>query len=149
MEGVSNTTTVFTDRPYRRARVIPTAEFDGGFSETFDDGRGMPNGVLTGLVEGAEVPTRIVVEQNSADLDEAAHRLVYAVVQSDEQREAGAVATGVVMEACSLFIDKYASTSMHVHEGDISASSSSGLCSSLEGITELRGNLTIDGMCAV
>ena len=42
-----------------------------------------------------------------------------------------------------------AAVTQRVLRGDISVSSSSGLCASLEGITELQGNLTIQGMCVL
>ena len=103
LTGVADTTTIFTDRPYRNATTAPTTAFDGAWSQEF--GADNPNGVVTGLVAGQDTPARFVVQLRAATYDAATGAFTYHVQQSASQQAVAPLQLGVSMASCSVFIE--------------------------------------------
>ena len=103
LTGVASTTTAFTDRPVRNATIMQTAVFDGAFSAGFGDDS--PNGVLTGVPQEGGVQISVVVQLAAPKYRANMGTLTYMVQQSAAQEAVGAVAAGLQMESCSLFIE--------------------------------------------
>ena len=103
LTGVAGTTTAFTDRPVRNATSVETALFDGAFSVEFGDDSS--NGVLTGVPQEGGVQISVVVQLSAPKYLANRGTLTYMVQQSAAQEAVGAVAAGLQMESCSLFIE--------------------------------------------
>ena len=105
LTGVADTTTIFTDRPYRNATTVATSAASAKGPEAFSDGHGAPNAVVTGLVAGQGTPARFVVQLRVPTYDAATGALTYHVQQSASQQAVAPLQIGVSMASCSVFIE--------------------------------------------
>jgi len=105
LTGVADTTTVFTDRPYRNAATVTTSVASAEGTEAFSDGDGAPNAVVTGLVTGQGTPTRFVVQLRVPTYDAVTGALTYRVKQSASHQAVAALQIGISMASCSVFIE--------------------------------------------
>ena len=103
LTGVADTTTIFTDRPYRDAIAVATSVGSADGAEVFGDDA--PNAVVTGLVAGQGTPARFVVQLRVPTYDAATGALTYHVQQSASQQAVAPLQIGVSMASCSVFIE--------------------------------------------
>ena len=105
LTGVADTTTIFTDRPYRNAATVATSAASAKGTEAFSDGDGAPNAVVAGLVAGQGTPARFVIQLRAPTYDAATGSLTYHVQQSASQQAVAPLQLGVSMASCSVFIE--------------------------------------------